>query len=110
MPVRRMDSKRVSNQAVLRSVNERILDLNEAFAQQLDLETRFLCECPDLNCTEALAVPVDEYRRIREEPTWFLLTPGHVDLELEGVVEDRGVYVVVSVPAELLPGGDTGSA
>jgi hypothetical protein len=105
-----MDSKRVSNQAVLRSVNERILDLNEAFAQQLDLETRFLCECPDLNCTEPLAVPMDEYRRIREEPTWFLLTPGHVDPDLEEVVEDRGLYVVVSVPAELLPDGDTGAA
>jgi hypothetical protein len=103
VPVRRMDSKRVSNLALFRSVNQRIRDLNEAFSEQLDLETSFFCECPDLGCMECVSVPVEAYRRIREVPTWFVVSPGHVDAELEEVAEDHGSYMVVSVPEHLLP-------
>jgi hypothetical protein len=45
--------------------------------------------------------PIEDYRRIRAEPAWFMVTPGHVDLELELVVEDRRYYVVVTAPEHL---------
>lgn len=101
-----MDSKRVANQALFRTVNDRISDLNAALADQLDLETGFICECPDFSCTETIAIPIEDYRHIREEATWFVVTPRHVDHELENVVESRDLYVVVSVPEDLLPDAD----
>lgn len=105
MPVRRMDTKRVSSQALFRDVNERIRDLNEAFAEQRDLEPTYLCECPDLGCTQSITLPIEAYRRIRAEPTWFFVAADHVDTGLEEVVEDHGAYVVVSVPERLLHDG-----
>jgi hypothetical protein len=105
MPVRRMDAKRVSNQALFRRVNERIRDLNEGFSERFDLEPRFICECPDLACTESLPVPMEDFRRIRDEPAWFVVSPAHVDFDLEKTVEDHGDYVIVAVPEELLPAG-----
>jgi hypothetical protein len=103
MPVRRMDSKRVANQAVLRSVNERISDLNEEFSAHLDLDAQFVCECPDLGCIEPISMAPAEYRRIRENATWFILVAGHIDPEFEDVVETHEGFTVVAVPGHLLP-------
>src|SRR5512133_3960208 len=104
MPVQRMDSKRVANQAVLRSVNERISDLNETFsAQGLGLPARFVCECPDLECIEPVFIAPAEYRRIRENKTWFIVVAPHIDSELQDVIETHEGFTVVAVPERLLP-------
>ena len=103
MPVRRMDAKRVANQAIFRSVNERLSELNEAFAEDLDLDPEVMCECPDLECATPIPVPIADYRRIRKKPTWFVVVPDHVDRQLEDVVETHTEYVIVAVPENLLP-------
>ena len=103
MPVRRMDSKRVANQTMFRSVNERIRDLNEEFSAQLDLDPQFVCECPDLGCIEPISMSPTEFRRIREKPTWFILVPAHIDTEFEEVIETHEGFSVVAVPEHLLP-------
>ena len=103
MPVRRMDSKRVANQAMFRSVNERISFLNEEFSAQLDLDPVFVCECPDLGCIESVSMTAADYRRIRENRTWFFVVAGHIDDELEDVVETHAGFTIVSVPEHLLP-------
>ena len=109
MPVRRMDSKRVANQAVLRSVNERISELNEDFSVQLDLDEQFVCECPDLTCIEPISMTPPDYRRVRENRTWFIVVAGHIDTELEEVVETHEGFTVVAVPEDLLPDQADGS-
>src|SRR5690348_8246323 len=98
MPVRRMDSKRVANQDLFRSVNERVRDLNEAFSAQLDLDAQYVCECPDLGCIEPITMTAAEYQRIRENKTWFILVADHVDTDLEDVVETHEGFTVVAVP------------
>jgi len=102
VPVRRMDSKRIANQAVFRSVNERITDLNETFAHAFGLDAAVVCECPDLECSSPISVPFAAYNRVREKRTWFLVLPEHVDHDLEEVIERHAEYVVVAVPEELL--------
>jgi hypothetical protein len=98
-----MDSKRVANQALLRSVNERIRDLNAEFSAQLDLDPHFICECPDLGCIAPISMAVAEYRRVRENKTWFILVADHVDTELEDVIETHEGFALVAVPERLLP-------
>jgi hypothetical protein len=103
VPVRRMDSKRVANQAAFRSVNERISDLNETFAHAFALDAAVICECPDLACSTPISVPFAAYHRIREKPTWFLVLPEHVDDDFEEVIERHAEYAVVAVPDDLVP-------
>jgi hypothetical protein len=98
-----MDSKRVANQVVFRSVNDRISDLNHDFSAQLDLDAQFVCECPDLGCIEMIAMSAGEYRRIREHRAWFMVVVDHIDMELEDVVERHGGFAIVAVPERLLP-------
>ena len=46
-----------------------------------------------------------DYERVRAEPTWFLVVPGHVFLEAETVVEEHDVFQIVQkregVPAAI---------
>ena len=98
-----MNSKRVANQALLRGVNERIHDLNAELSALLDLDPQFICECPDLGCIEPISMAAAEYRRVRENKTWFILVADHVDTELEDVIETHERFVVVAVPERVLP-------
>jgi L-lysine 2,3-aminomutase len=92
-----MDSKRVGNQAILRSVNDRIRELNEAFAEAVGIDPMFVCECPDLACVSPISVTLDDYRRIREDDKQFIVIPDHVEPELVSAVEATESYVVVAV-------------
>jgi hypothetical protein len=102
MPVRRMDSKRVANQAILRSVNDRIRDLNESFADTLGVDPHFICECSDLSCATPISVAIEDYRRVRQNETQFIVAPGHVEFELANVVQAKGSYVIVAVREDLV--------
>ncbi len=80
------------NEAAFRTANERLRTIFEdADSEQLP----FLCECGDVRCTEVVLVRLDVYARVREEPAWFLLRPGHKQLETEEVVENGDGYQVV---------------
>lgn len=69
------------NEAVFREVNERIEELtNEGESLAL------VCECGNPDCQEPLRVAIAEYERVRQEPTDFLVAPGHVIPEIEKVV------------------------
>lgn len=64
------------NEALFRVVNERIESLNVAFAsitETMDV----VCECGDLECAERVVLSVSDYERVREDPTHFVLLPGH---------------------------------
>lgn len=57
----------------------------------------FSCECSDPNCREVVMLRLDEYERIRAQPTWFLLAAGHEDDESphERIIEAENGYAVV---------------
>jgi hypothetical protein len=93
------------NEALFRAVNENLEGLNETFAVITD-EFEIVCECGYADCHQQLTIPKDDYTRIREDPTLFVLVPGHEDVTSEAVVEeDHDTYVVVRKhpggPAEL---------
>src|SRR3954449_5963324 len=66
------------NQTLYREVNERIEGLNEAFADTLDLDGAWVCECADENCAEPMEMTLDEYERVRAHPNHFAVLHGHV--------------------------------
>jgi len=83
------------NEAVFRTVNEQVESLNHRFAAVGDETMRIVCECGDMGCFEQLAVPTDEYERIRSDATLFFTLPGHERLEVEAIVEQDDGYLVV---------------
>jgi hypothetical protein len=81
------------NQALFRSVNERVDRISED--QATHGPVNFICECALPECGSSIELTHGEYEAIREDPTRFFVLPGHVFPEVEDVVEDRGRYVIV---------------
>ena len=82
------------NEALYRQVNERIEGLNEAFGTMLD-DFRVVCECGNLECMEQISVSREAYERIRANPHWFFVKPGHETPDVEHPIEEHGDYVLV---------------
>ena len=82
------------NQALFRRVNEKLEDVNQAFA--LVTETfDIVCECGDIDCMERIAMPVDVYERIRSNPNHFVVVPAHGRGAVEHVVEAHPTWEVI---------------
>jgi len=79
-------------EALYRHVNEGIASAAERFEAR---EAEFVCECSDIRCTDRIVAPLDEYEQVRDEPTTFLLVPGHEEVAVERVVRRRHGYSVV---------------
>jgi uncharacterized protein (DUF1330 family) len=80
------------NEAFFRAVNEGIAEASEKFESE---GAEFLCECGDAHCTHRLEVPLNEYEAVREHAARFIVRQGHVESEIEDVVENRRRYAVV---------------
>jgi hypothetical protein len=89
------------NEALFREVNVRIDDLNRTFSDLGDQTMHVVCECGDLACAAGLVVSLSDYERIRADPALFFVEPGHVEEDVEDVVEDQpGFQVVRKHPGE----------
>ena len=84
--------RRATTEALFRDVNERIAETAERFDAT---GTEFVCECSDPNCTHRVAASLAEYEQVRDEPTTFLVVPGHEQGDIEQIVSDRGRYRIV---------------
>ena len=93
------NERRATTEALFRDVNERIAESAERFDAT---GTEFVCECSDPNCTHRVAASLAEYEQVRDEPTTFLVVPGHEQADIERVVVDRGRYRVVDKIQELV--------
>ena len=82
------------NQALFREINERI----EASAETQGSDQHsyeFVCECSSLECFERFELTLAEYGRVRDRPQRFIVLSGHVEREVEDVVERHGAVVIV---------------
>jgi hypothetical protein len=94
------EQRAARNEALFREVNENIARLEERHGTATITEPVFVCECADAGCTEQLAVDLDTYQRVREQPRLFFVRPGHEDSELERVVETHADYLIVEKTGE----------
>jgi hypothetical protein len=77
------------HQALFAEVNDRIRD-----GANLDVAI-FVCECGYEDCMSTVALSLEEYKRIRSNPTWFVLKPDHVIPEIARVISEDTGFVVV---------------
>ena len=83
------------NEAVFREVNERI----ETLAQTFDLGSSpldLICECGDASCVRRIHMTHGEFEHLRSESHQFAVHPGHVEPDVEEVVERHDGYDIVS--------------
>jgi hypothetical protein len=67
-----------SNEAVFRTVNEQIQELNRALGETGGYDSMgIVCECGDIGCTEQITIPIDTYENLRSDSTLFIIVPGH---------------------------------
>ena len=84
--------KIATTEAIFRTVNERIAESAERFDSNA---AEFVCECEDRTCTDRVEVSLDEYERVREDATHFLLAPGHDNERIERVLARKRQFWVV---------------
>ena len=84
--------RKATTEAIYRNVNERIAESADRFDSTT---AQFVCECDDRACTHRIEAALETYERVREEPTRFLVAPGHEDDEIENVVERAPRYWIV---------------
>lgn len=82
------------NEAIFREANERIQELNEAFAALTD-QLVLVCECGDGACAEQITMVTSAYEELRRDPTNFAIVPGHEIPDVEKVIAEHEGYAVV---------------
>ena len=86
------EAKLAETEVLFREVNEGIA----AAAERMEADdAEFVCECSDVACADRIEAPLEVYEQVRENPTHFLLAPGHEAAALERVVERRNGYWIV---------------
>ena len=70
------DQRRALNEAAFRRINERIRSVNEGFAPWTG-QFSVVCECDDASCIEQIVITDDIYEQVRDDPTLFVVRPGH---------------------------------
>jgi hypothetical protein len=88
------------NEAIFRSVNEEVKGLN-ATLSTVQTTMRIVCECGTRSCTVQFEIPRDEYAKVREDSTLFVIRPGHDLPEAETVVIKTDDYWIVRKAAGL---------
>jgi hypothetical protein len=69
------DERQVRSRAVLRLVNDRVLEVVTAL--ETEIEGRYLCECGREDCLAVVELAADEYEAIRSDGDQIVLASGH---------------------------------
>lgn len=89
------DERKIHNQTLFRSVNERIAEVSAKFGEQGDAGLlSFVCECQESGCRAFVRAPLDVYDRVHDDPALFLVLKGHE--EGDAIVDDLGGYLIVA--------------
>jgi hypothetical protein len=81
------------NEALFRSVNEKVRGLNQTFAVAGTM--RIVCECGEQSCIEQIEIEPPAYEALRADPTLFAIKQHHDVPDVETVVERNDEYWVV---------------
>ena len=76
------------NEGTFRRVNELVRPLEQTWMT-------ILCECGSSACREHVVIAQQEYARVREEATLFILRPGHDEPGAEKVVSKNLEFWIV---------------
>jgi hypothetical protein len=88
------EARLAKNEALFRGVNEKVNQVRSGTAGA-ESYIQFICECGRDNCVEQVQLTRDEYERVRSEPEYFLIKPGHEILDVEFVIERNVRFLIV---------------
>jgi hypothetical protein len=92
------------NEALFRSINENLEGLNDAMAPMTGT-FEIVCECGAIECSQQIRLTPADYERVRADSALFLVCIGHVEPDVEDVVQATRDYEIVrkrpGAPAEL---------
>ncbi len=71
---------------VFRQINETSLKLDDS---------RFICECSDTTCGDALDITAETMRRLHDDRNLYVVRPSHINADLEELVETQEEFAVV---------------
>jgi hypothetical protein len=90
------EERAIRNEELFREVNLNIAELEEqAGRTDWDELLPLICECAQTGCGVPIEVDANTFERVRERPLRFLVAPGHEDLDIESVIEERPGYLIV---------------
>jgi hypothetical protein len=90
------EERAIRNEELFREVNLTIAELEEQAGRSgWDELMPLICECAQTGCSAPIEVDGKTFKRVREEPLWFFVAPGHEDLDIESVIEERPGYLIV---------------
>jgi hypothetical protein len=75
---------------VFREVNEALLKLDGS---------RFICECSDASCGDAIEISAKTLRRLHDDRNLYVVLPTHINTDLEELVESHDEFMVVRKPS-----------
>jgi hypothetical protein len=90
--------RQARNEALMRTVNDRIAALDERAAGWSGPEHMFdfQCECGKADgCEGRVLMTLAEYERVRQQRDRFAIVPGHETDEIEDVVEQDERFLIV---------------
>ncbi len=90
------EERLAANEELFRQVNERIVELSDAWGGELDL----VCECAQVECTQRVTATLREYELVRRNAHHFVVLPGHEVPHIEDVVDRNDRYLVVEKHVE----------
>ena len=76
------DKRQIQSRAVLRQVNDRVLEVMTAVGTQI--EGRYLCECGQEDCLDVVELAADDYEAIRSDDNRLVLASGHLSSSSNG--------------------------
>ena len=90
------ERRAAQNEALFRSANERLKELNDALDGYSPYGSWF-CECFRRDCSEMIEMTVGEYEKVRAESDQFAVVAdrSHVDYSLETVIARCDRYWIV---------------
>jgi hypothetical protein len=97
VPVEERFLRQARNEALMRTVNEKIAALGQGAGGWAEPEHRFefQCECGKIGCEGRVLMTQAEYARVHGQRDRFAVSPGHETEEIEYVVEQGEDYVIV---------------
>jgi hypothetical protein len=90
--------RQAQNEAMMRTVNEKIADLDRGAAAWADADQTFdfVCECGRISgCDSRVPMTLAQYGRVRAQRDRFAVVPGHQTDDIEYVVEANELYCIV---------------
>ena len=87
------DRRLTENEQLFRRANEEAA--RQSLRGDVPAEVEVVCECTDRDCRQTLTMATAEYQWLRQNPSRFVVLPGHEAPAIEQVVDRFDGYVIV---------------